>query len=876
MQKEYKRRWKARQYIQDTHPGPNEKCEDRFVTYTLHFDGVSTSFYGNSKSFEVVSLQIVNTPETNRLDGRFCCFVAVFKHIEKVPTAQQPYIGAFHVIVKTIVLNGILGRYYYYRGVWLHVRWMVIALCGDTKAQDVMAGFPGKQMSEDLTIHSDLKRVSLDPITGMYNPLGNYPTAYGSKMTGPDSMWNLLHPSSYVRFWNAIASGDSKKIDYLRQKADPAGVKEIDCMLLLKQKTTGDRGWKPVPLTEDIRAAVNCNLLLEALKENEESGIAKFPKLKTALRFIKQTDHSTADPLPHAGTLRGILSEQSEKDLQSLKANNAQYWYDLVSSVEDSVAKEALADFISYYLKKQEPKEVDPDILPLENHLPVLPGFAFAMDVMHLVGNVMAKFQDLLQSELTTSQADLQHAGFDSYVSSIVGSPMPSIYSVDPCFLNRARQRLSSYIARHPGYFSQIDTSALFSNSMTGVKMVARFHLVFGLAHFAFQDFWNESPILEMLAVYDGLSYFSNVTRDINEAADVQARMNFFMGKLCNSQYPGFANPSLVHTGSLFDSLIKVGPLWNVASFKAEGSYHFVVVNYNPGRSPYKTLFDRLHVMMVAKMGLYWNSIKEDVVESESSWTFAPGTSGLLHCCPEWISDMRIAVWNLCDDFNYFDDDSVVHDDLFYAMLEQNALPDGTAEKYKGRSEEFHCSGQSKLLSHLTWNGCTYHSALEETTGVNKRKALHSISLKNLEYSKDCLGITVDRKGGIVVMLVVGYYVTTINGKPFPEAVGIVLPTVSFSMVSPWCHHCFLDTKKDILGVDKSYQCVRVSLNRVHIDTAIPFPYNNKNLMFYTGCLVLRPELAIHASDMFFPKFMSRTDVIPRRSERKPTRKEKE
>lgn len=35
----------------------------------------------------------------------------------------------------------------------------------------------------------------------------------------------------------------------------------------------------------------------------------------------------------------------------------------------------------------------------------------------------------------------------------------------------------------------------------------------------------------------------------------------------------------------------------------------------------------------------------------------------------------------------------------------------------------------------------------EETTGVNNRKALHSISLKNREYSKDCLGDTVDQKG---------------------------------------------------------------------------------------------------------------------------------
>ena len=54
-----------------------------------------------------------------------------------------------------------------------------------------------------------------------------------------------------------------------------------------------------------------------------------------------------------------------------------------------------------------------------------------------------------------------------------------------------------------------------------------------------------------------------------------------------------------------------------------------------------------------------------------------------------------------------------------------------------------------------------------------------------------------------------------------------------------------------------------VSLNRVHIDTAIPFPYNNKNLMFYTGCLVLRPELAIHPSDMLITNSMSKMGVIP-------------
>lgn len=61
----------------------------------------------------------------------------------------------------------------------------------------------------------------------------------------------------------------------------------------------------------------------------------------------------------------------------------------------------------------------------------------------------------------------------------------------------------------------------------------------------------------------------------------------------------------------------------------------------------------------------------------------------------------------------------------------------------------------------------------------------------------------------------------------------------------------------------KNYQYVWVSLNRLHIDTAIPFHYNNKNLMAYTGCLVLRPELAIHASGMLFTHCMCKMGVIP-------------
>ena len=56
-----------------------KKCEDRLVFYSFHFDGVYTSFWGSGTTVEVVSLQIMNTPESNRADRRFCCFVGVFR-----------------------------------------------------------------------------------------------------------------------------------------------------------------------------------------------------------------------------------------------------------------------------------------------------------------------------------------------------------------------------------------------------------------------------------------------------------------------------------------------------------------------------------------------------------------------------------------------------------------------------------------------------------------------------------------------------------------------------------------------------------------------------------------------------------------------------
>ena len=68
---------------------------------------------------------------------------------------------------------------------------------------------------------------------------------------------------------------------------------------------------------------------------------------------------------------------------------------------------------------------------------------------------------------------------------------------------------------------------------------------------------------------------------------------------------------------------------------------------------------------------------------------------------------------------------------------------------------------------------------------------------------------------------------------------------------------------------EQCYKFVRVSLNRIHIDTAIPFPFTGNNLMLYTGCLFVRPERSIPSSQLFFPPIDNKYRVSARRSEKR-------
>lgn len=862
-----KKREKNRQYrqkynVRDVYPR-GKKCEDRFVFYSFHFDGVCTSFWGTGTTFEVVSLQILNTPDVNRADRRFCCFVGVFKKDKGTKGAIQQYIPAFHTILQEIVVSGLVGRYYLHDGVYYHVRWAILGLSGDSKAHEELIGCPGKQMSNRPSLYSDLRKVVINPITCWYDMPGKYITPKGSLLSSTESVWNTLDPCSFSRFWNIISCNDKSGLKILEDMSDAKGKREVVMMKMLNAFIRGDRGWKPVPFPEEISVAMLLNTIMKAdavLKEKTNS----FPSLSTALEHF-QTEKQKEKQVyrPKITTLKDYMSDTMKVVLEEKEKEKMEVWKELLRYPRQDVDNPDYQRLFEKCVYNVMNKGCSLAYTPLDDHLPLLPGHSCIIDMMHLVGNAVKHLLGFLGNSMGKAQKTLYLSGFDSFVSLERGdfAAGASCFKVDSVFLNAAMQRMNEYQRKHPKYIPWFRPGMLSPDNMTDLKTVYKCHIAFGIAHFAFQDFWNESPVFEVLAAFDGLSFFFNAYRDVKEAARVQARLSFFVGKLCNMLSPGCECPTITTMASLFHSLLFGGPLSYFCNFGAEGSYRFVTANYLAGRNPCSTLFHRLHALMTCRLFLFWKDLPFD--KATTTGEIIDLQSSLLAGLPEWIPSIWFANRNYQDDYRYYLDDSLVYDDVFYHMLESNDNPMNLVAETSDRVlPDVVFTHQTALLSSITWNGTVYKSA------HSIDPVLYPITVDNLENAKECIAFTVDRKGQLVFLLIVGYYLSFAGEMSFPEAVGIVIPTFCFSLVAPWCHRAFVDRYSPVIK-EQCYKFVRVSLNRIHIDTAIPFPFTGNNLMLYTGCLFVRPERSIPSSQLFFPPIDNKYRVSARRSEKR-------
>lgn len=223
-------------------------------------------------------------------------------------------------------------------------------------------------------------------------------------------------------------------------------------------------------------------------------------------------------------------------------------------------------------------------------------------------------------------------------------------------------------------------------------------------------------------------------------------------------------------------------------------------------------------------------------------------------------TNAKMVLVNLADDTRYYRDDSFVYKDLFFRQLrnEEVDLNAEYEEKKKNLKMEYTISSTSSLRQTLKWDGETYHSIQSRVNGT-RNSPVTELSVEQLEYAKDCIAVTTDEDDNPVVMLVVGYMMSVVNDYPYPEVVGIVLPTICGSIFVKRCHRALLNIVDPVFMGTQKPTFVRASMNRVHIDKAVPLPVG-PSLFFFVNCLILRPMKRIEHCVLFRARKEKKTE----------------
>ena len=940
---------KLRSRVQMDYPTGDVSCEDRFAWLSIHFDGITTNRYGAGRSYEVLSVEIKNTPDENRSLRRFCCVLGVLKHEPDKMTADQPFIAALHTMIQLLVVSGLLGHYYYHDNKWYHIRWGALVLSGDTKAQEVLSGYTGKQMSRSYSLFSDAEKQMLNPRLGIYHPSGFYLTKEDSSLVTFETPWNRLDEKSFLRFFNIIASGDQKAIDMLKSLDDEEGKKEIESLKTLLQFLKKTKGWNPTTFPTRMGREIFCRCLLNAAvmttkesafprftvmeaelerrqKEKEEKKASKKASKKGASKKgvsksrkraadtpaqepqpaveetqppnAPQVDDTTqmlveeaapsqtsapAQPSSNTATaadgeqgteeqrpapekvvpLHDLVKERLERD-SPVEETVYQLWHRLVEENETLTPedKAVAKTFFESFLRIYDSPQREPTIPPFDRHFPILPGLAFALDGMHMGSNFNQQVSKLFSNRMTDTAAGLNSAGFDDYARGMRQDENgESCFTVNKLVLLRGIQRLDEYVKKHPTYIPWLSPDMLEFENMKKLKSEWQFTMMFGVFFFAYQDFFREELFFVILACFDCIAFLYTARQSFKDIAEVQARNDYFLGQLANITYPGFLTPTVVNAADYFDSIVRAGPNSTYHNFGAESGYSTLINNDMGGCNPCKTISRRYNVLRVSEMFLFdYNCKKKEILYKEGDPVDL--TNALAAGIPPWLinpQDTRFALENVMEDYQYYKDDSLVYDGLLFEMLSNpeadvGALLDTLLTTKKAEIDrEFTVTESSVLRKSLTWDGTVYHSVFDRKRGTRAEREMQTpeaLTVENLEFGKECFAITTDKKDVLQVLLVLGYIVSRVNGQPYPEAVGILLPTFCGSFVVDRCPRAVLDVDDEDF-VACRYRYVRVSLYRLHVDTAIPFPLGEDTLVFYQNCLILRPSKRVPHHKLF-------------------------
>lgn len=414
-----------------------------------------------------------------------------------------------------------------------------------------------------------------------------------------------------------------------------------------------------------------------------------------------------------------------------------------------------------------------------------------------------------------------------------IGMDPNTMYDIPEVVILHARKRIEE-IGKQPNHPSWLTLESVSEKGFARMRNHDDIVLVFSFFDYIFQDSMSIPFIYASKQCFDCISYLYTCTNDLNEAAEVQSILDFFLDFLQTITYITFGNISIHNAKHYWDTLLRAGPIKESDCFYNERSLKDAKGQSLPSPKPSLTSMIR---MIIYEYCLILCSSLEKLDDSVS--LIGPSVQLVME------EEVVVTMENYLDDLAAFMDDRIPHPTYVDSIL------DGDTWTLGARNQGCHIGKMKQVCSEVSFQEQKYRSVPIPSTSVDG-----SWLMKNSQ----AIAFTKTYRGRIQLFVVSGYMSYLVNGHNYVQALCHPLESSSCSS--------FVDTPfKRLLPVTVTIprDPIPISLYRLHVGEVFPLMYDNGNLTISITTLSIN-QWTTWKHDLLFHRSYNKTEDRKRQS----------
>lgn len=473
------------------------------------------------------------------------------------------------------------------------------------------------------------------------------------------------------------------------------------------------------------------------------------------------------------------------------------------------------SNHLNRYIMVEEDKR---EILDAMHHIP-----NFAKQVFRYMNNGAMDNRQMRMELNAFFFPMIRHLCGDNYSS---GMDPASMYDIPEAVILHARKRINE-LKKNPKCPSWLKWDSISEKGFAKMRNHDDIVMVFSFFDYIFQDSMSVPFIYASKQCFDCLSFLYTCTNNLNEAAEVQSILDFFLDFLHTITYITFGNISIHNAKHYWDTLLRAGPLKESDCFYNERSLKDAKGQSIASPNPSLTSMIR---MIIYEYCLILCSSLEKVVDSVEL------VSPTMMLASE--EDKKVVMENFIDDWEAFKDDRIPHPTYVDSVLE------GTTWMPRIPNHTVHIGSTKQMCSTVYFRDRKYLSTQIPSGSVD------TTWLMNNSFA---ISFTKTYRGRIQLFLVSGYTSYCVNDHSYVQALCHPLNSSSCSS--------FVDTPFKRLLPEKVVipkDPIPISLYRLHFGEVFPMKYVKGPLTVSITTLALS-QWAPWKHDLLFHRSYNKT-----------------